>query len=181
MDCSICLNNISENFTSLDCDHKFCNHCICEWIEKNKLKTCPNCRCDITKMIIVNNGETTEKIVTKITSFNEILNIFHIEKSVFADLTDEEINGATAGISKLLKLEDNSEVGDFMSLLVKNIVTTIATSDENVNILDIASLVTKNMSASTSGNKQSFKKIADSIKNLDFDTMAQGTNTKKLD
>lgn len=40
--CAICLNDISEDKTILQCKHVFCTECIDEW--KKKKNTCPYCR-----------------------------------------------------------------------------------------------------------------------------------------
>ena len=49
--CSICLNTIKDKCT-LDCNHKFCNDCILEWMctfnaEIYTNPTCPLCRSEI--------------------------------------------------------------------------------------------------------------------------------------
>jgi len=41
--CAICLDDINDNMTKLDCGHKFHSKCINLWIEKGH-KTCPMCR-----------------------------------------------------------------------------------------------------------------------------------------
>ena len=41
--CSICLNTIKTNITTLPCQHKFHNTCIEKWKEEGK-NTCPCCR-----------------------------------------------------------------------------------------------------------------------------------------
>jgi len=49
--CSICLNNLGFNYTSLECSHNFHSNCINEWRDRNN--TCPICRTDI---VISNNN-----------------------------------------------------------------------------------------------------------------------------
>lgn len=41
-ECSICLNNITEDIAKTECEHYFCKSCIIKWLKKNN--TCPNCR-----------------------------------------------------------------------------------------------------------------------------------------
>ena len=48
--CEICIENISNVYTS--CDHLFCKNCIITWIEKNI--TCPYCRCEINESNLKN-------------------------------------------------------------------------------------------------------------------------------
>ena len=48
--CDICIENISNVYTS--CDHLFCKNCIITWIEKNI--TCPYCRCEINESNLKN-------------------------------------------------------------------------------------------------------------------------------
>ena len=40
--CSICLSSIINPIKLKNCNHVFCNHCILEWITKDR--SCPNCR-----------------------------------------------------------------------------------------------------------------------------------------
>jgi hypothetical protein len=40
--CSICLNTIINPIQLKKCHHVFCNHCILEWITRDR--SCPNCR-----------------------------------------------------------------------------------------------------------------------------------------
>ena len=38
--CAICLDTLAEDFTTLPCDHRFCNLCIAPWMFHN---SCPIC------------------------------------------------------------------------------------------------------------------------------------------
>jgi uncharacterized protein YjgD (DUF1641 family) len=143
MECSICINKINENYTLLECGHQFCNECIGEWIQKNSQKNCPNCRCDIVKITIFNDGLKTEKHIETTTSIDEILGFYHIDnidKSIFANVTNEDIDTATNNIKKMLNLDDDFQ--SFMSSMIKNVVDTGSKCEGNrVNIFDIVKSV----------------------------------------
>lgn len=48
--CPICLDNKSSIFSTIPCNHSFCEKCIFDWLENSQ--TCPLCRQTVDKMIM---------------------------------------------------------------------------------------------------------------------------------
>jgi hypothetical protein len=79
--CSICLGNTTEPFTS-KCQHTFCNSCILEWITQND--ECPLCRNPISETPTRINSDEDEE------NDNEPIYIIYInDKTIFEDEYDE--------------------------------------------------------------------------------------------
>ncbi len=58
--CPICLELLSENITTTNCNHTFCSECFDELMDNNKIQ-CPLCRTLIKEYI--NNGEKVRVLI----------------------------------------------------------------------------------------------------------------------
>jgi len=61
--CPICLESLSENITTTNCNHQFCIHCFNELMDNNKIE-CPLCRTIITEYS--NNDEKVRILIKEI-------------------------------------------------------------------------------------------------------------------
>jgi hypothetical protein len=62
--CNICLEDFDPTeISALHCGHTFHCHCICQWLDLEKLKSCPSCRFsvksidEVIEQLFFDNGE----------------------------------------------------------------------------------------------------------------------------
>ncbi len=139
MNCSICLDDIDDNFAELNCSHIFHKKCIGNWIKQNSQKTCPNCRCNITIIKITNNKKTEIKFITNEMTHDDLLKKigFSFPSNHFKNMNDDDIQEVSKNISSIMGATKNDDVNDVMEQLVRNIIDAANNGANNNEPIDI--------------------------------------------
>ena len=159
MDCPICFD-VKALVTISPCKHKFCTSCIENWLNQQKITSCPKCRRAVGYTETVESLETimarpnhpTHFIVRKVLPFLPILNDnemnnlnsndlrdyiinYRAQNPITADLTEQALNFILRGYDIL-----NNRQNQILNLINQNIVSDDDDDDDDTHESEIDEL-----------------------------------------